>query len=102
MSATFVFVFLMVIGLPLGLVLTAAGLAGAVSIGGLDFLSILPDRFYSGVSGYVLIAVPYFIITAEIMNRAGLTDRLIAFASSLFGRVPGAPSPLSCASSHER
>ena len=92
MSATFVFVFLMVIGLPLGLVLTAAGLAGAVSIGGLDFLSILPDRFYSGVSGYVLIAVPYFIITAEIMNRAGLTDRLIAFASSLFGRVPGALS----------
>ncbi|WP_029059592.1 TRAP transporter large permease [Stappia stellulata] len=92
MSPTFVFVFLMVIGLPLGLVLTAAGLAGAVSIGGPEFLSILPDRFYAGVSGYVLIAVPYFIITAEIMNRAGLTDRLISFASSLFGRVPGALS----------
>jgi len=92
MSATLAFVFLMLIGVPIGLVLTAAGLVGAVSIGGPDFLSIIADRFYSGVSGYVLIAVPYFIITAEIMNRAGLTDRLIAFAGSLFGRVPGALS----------
>ena len=92
MSASIAFALLMVIGLPLGLVLTAAGLVGAVSIGGPDFLSILADRFFSGVSGYVLIAVPYFIITAEVMNRAGLTERLIAFASSLFGRVPGALS----------
>lgn len=92
MSASVAFIVLMFIGLPLGLVLTAAGMVGAYSIGGADFLGILADRFYSGVSGYVLIAVPYFIITAEIMNRAGLTERLIAFASSLFGRVPGALS----------
>lgn len=92
MSASIAFIVLMFIGLPLGLVLTAAGMVGAYSIGGADFLGILADRFYSGVSGYVLIAVPYFIITAEIMNRAGLTERLIAFASSLFGRVPGALS----------
>lgn len=92
MSASLAFVFLMLIGVPIGLVLTAAGLVGAVSIGGPGFLAIVADRFYSGVSGYVLIAVPYFIITAEIMNRAGLTDRLVAFAGSLFGRVPGALS----------
>ena len=92
MSAAATFFLLMLAGLPLGLVLTAAGLVGAVTIGGPDFLGILADRFYSGVSGYVLVAVPYFIITAEIMNRAGLTERLIAFASSLFGRVPGALS----------
>jgi tripartite ATP-independent transporter DctM subunit len=36
--------------------------------------------------------VPYFIFTAELMNRAGLTDRLVTFANSLFGRVPGALS----------
>lgn len=92
MNASIAFAVLMVLGLPLGLVLTAAGLVGAVTIGGPDFLAIVADRFYSGVSGYVLIAVPYFIITAEIMNRAGLTERLIDFAGSLFGRVPGALS----------
>ncbi len=55
-----------------------SGLAGAVSIGGLGFLEIIADRMFSGVAGYLLIAVPYFIFTAELMNQAGLTERLIA------------------------
>ncbi len=87
-----VFGVLLLIGLPIGLVMVAAGLAGAVQFGGIDFLEIVADRFYAGVSGFFLIAVPYFIFTAEIMNRAGLTDRLVAFANSLIGRIPGALS----------
>lgn len=87
-----VFVVLALAGLPIALVMVGAGLIGAVDIGGLDFLEILADRFYAGVAGFVLIAVPYFIFTAELMNRAGLTDRLVAFSNSLFGRVPGALS----------
>ena len=87
-----VFAGLIVIGLPIGLVMVAAGLAGAVSIGGLDFLEIVADRFYAGVSGFVLIAIPYFVFTAEVMNRSGLTERMVAFANSLFGRLPGALS----------
>jgi tripartite ATP-independent transporter DctM subunit len=93
MTATLtVFVVLALIGLPIGLVMVAAGLAGAYTVGGFDFLEIIADRFYSGVSGFVLIAVPYFVFTAELMNRAKLTDRLVAFANSLFGRLPGALS----------
>ena len=79
-------------GLPIALVMILSGLAGAFTVGGIDFLEIIADRFYAGVSGFVLIAVPYFIFTAELMNRAGITDRLIAFANNLFGRVPGALS----------
>ena len=86
------FVVLALAGLPIALVMVGSGLIGAVDIGGLDFLEILADRFYAGVAGFVLIAVPYFIFTAELMNRAGLTDRLVAFSNSLFGRVPGALS----------
>jgi tripartite ATP-independent transporter DctM subunit len=87
-----VFVALMLMGLPIGLVMVGAGLAGVVTIGGIDFLEILADRFYAGISGFVLIAVPYFILTAELMNRAGLTEKLVAFANSLLGRIPGALS----------
>jgi tripartite ATP-independent transporter DctM subunit len=47
---------------------------------------------YSGVAGYILIAVPYFIFTAELMNHAGLTEQLIRFNNALFGRVRGALS----------
>jgi tripartite ATP-independent transporter DctM subunit len=92
-----VFAVLILIGLPIGLVMVAAGLSGAVTIGGFDFLAIVADRFFAGVSGFVLIAVPYFIFTAELMNRAGLTDRLVTFANSLFGRVPGALSHVNIA-----
>jgi len=83
-----VFVGLLAVGVPIGLVMVASGLVGAVSIGGLNYLEIVADRFYSGVSGFVLIAVPYFVFTAEIMNRSGLTERMVAFANSLFGKLP--------------
>ncbi len=88
----FVFMVLAMIGLPIALVMIAAGLSGAISIGGIGFIEIIADRFYSGVSGFLLIAIPYFIFTAELMNRAKLTDRLVAFANSLFGKTPGALS----------
>ena len=87
-----VFVGLLVVGVPIGLVMVVSGLVGAVSIGGLGYLEIVADRFFSGVSGFVLIAVPYFVFTAEIMNRSGLTERMVAFANSLFGKLPGALS----------
>ena len=93
MTAAFsLFLIFSAIGLPIALVMVIAGLAGAFTVGGIDFFEIIADRFYSGVSGFVLIAVPYFVFTAELMNRAKLTHRLVAFANSLFGRVPGALS----------
>lgn len=92
-----VFTLLALAGLPIALVMVIAGLTGAVTLGGLDFMEIIADRFYAGVSGFVLIAIPYFIFTAELMNRAKLTDRLIDFASSLFGRIPGALSHVNVA-----
>ncbi len=91
-AALTVFAVLALAGLPVALVMLGAGLAGVYTIGGFDLFGIIADRFYAGVAGFVLIAIPYFIFTAELMNRAGLTDRLIAFANSLFGRVPGALS----------
>jgi tripartite ATP-independent transporter DctM subunit len=87
-----VFCVLIVIGVPIALVLVASGLAGAVAIGGVRLLAILPDRLFAGVSGFVLMAIPYFIFTTELMNRAGITERLIAFNNSLFGRIRGALS----------
>src|SRR5690606_12377203 len=41
---------------------------------------------------YVLRSVPYFIFTPELMNHAGLTERLITFNNALLGRVRGALS----------
>ena len=91
-AALVLFLILLLIGAPIALVMVFSGLAGAVSLGGFEFLEILPDRMFSGVSGFLLMAVPYFIFTAELMNRAGLTQRLIDFNNALLGRVRGALS----------
>ena len=91
-AAAIVFVLFLFIGVPIALVMVFSGLAGATSLGGLAFLEILPDRMFSGVSGFLFMAIPYFIFTAELMNRVGLTQRLIDFNNALLGRVRGALS----------
>jgi tripartite ATP-independent transporter DctM subunit len=91
-AAVSVFLFLLLIGAPIAIVMVMSGLAGAVQIGGTGFLAIIADRMFSGVAGYLLMAIPYFIFTAELMNQAGLTERLITFNNALLGRIRGALS----------
>jgi TRAP-type mannitol/chloroaromatic compound transport system permease large subunit len=92
MPAIIAFVVLLLIGMPVAIVMALSGLAGGFSMGGERMLSIIADRMFAGVSGFMLIAVPYFIFTAELMNQGGLTQKLIDFNNALFGRVRGALS----------
>ena len=48
------------------------------------------QRVFSGISVFTLIAIPFFILAGNIMNRGGIAVRLINFAKVLTGRVPGA------------
>ncbi|MFC3282559.1 TRAP transporter large permease [Litchfieldella rifensis] len=91
-SAIIVFVVLLLIGAPVAVVMAMSGLAGGFVLGGERMLGIIADRMFSGVSGFLLIAVPYFIFTAELMNQGGLTQKLITFNNALFGRIRGALS----------
>ncbi|MGP9686016.1 TRAP transporter large permease [Halomonas sp. AOP25-F1-15] len=90
--AILVFILLLFIGAPVAVVMAMSGLAGGFALGGERMLGIIADRMFSGVSGFLLIAIPYFIFTAELMNQGGLTHKLIAFNNALFGRVRGSLS----------
>jgi|TARA_R110000851_G_scaffold16165_2_gene52799 tripartite ATP-independent transporter DctM subunit len=90
--AIIAFIVLLLIGAPVAVVMAMSGLAGGFAMGGERMLGIIADRMFSGVSGFLLIAVPYFIFTAELMNQGGLTHKLIAFNNALFGRVRGSLS----------
>ncbi|WP_445005528.1 TRAP transporter large permease [Halomonas mongoliensis] len=90
--AIIAFILLLLIGAPVAVVMALSGLAGGYAMGGERMLGIIADRMFSGVSGFLLIAVPYFIFTAELMNQGGLTQKLITFNNALFGRVRGALS----------
>ena len=73
----------------------------AISIGLSSILAILPSlafdntlvtgaqRIFSGISNFTLIAIPFFILAGNIMNQGGIAKKLVAFAQSLTGKIPG-------------
>jgi tripartite ATP-independent transporter DctM subunit len=58
-------------------------------MGGWNFLRIIATRYHSGVESFLLIAIPFFILTSYLMNKSGMTDRLIHFINLLIGHYPG-------------
>jgi len=90
--SVYTFLGLLIIGTPVALLMVFSGGVGAMTIVGIDGLYIVAEKMFSGVSSFVLIAIPYFIFTSELMNHASLTDKLIAFNNALLGRVRGALS----------
>lgn len=81
------FLVLGVLGMPLAF---ALGLASVTALYLLDFeLVAMPQRMMHAVDSFPLMAIPLFMLAGELMLRAGIMDRLIAFANSLVGRVHG-------------
>lgn len=70
---------LLFLGVPVAFALGLAGLVG-VWLAGIPF-SIVATRLFTGVDSFVFLAVPFYILAAEIMAQGGITARLIAIAS---------------------
>jgi TRAP-type transport system large permease protein len=60
-----------------------------LQIGGDNFLGMAAKRFFEGLNLFTFMAMPFFILAGEIMNRSGITTRLIEFAESLVGYLRG-------------
>lgn len=54
-----------------------------------ELLTILPQRFLSGMDAYAMIALPLFILMGLLMNAGGITTRLIDFSLIFVGRMRG-------------
>lgn len=52
-------------------------------------LSIVVQRMGTGLDSFVLIAIPLFVLAGHLMNRAGIAERIFAFADALVGHVRG-------------
>lgn len=59
-----------------------------VLIEGLPF-GLLAQRITYALDSFPLVAVPIFIFVGNLMNSAGITDRIFRFADTAVGRVPG-------------
>jgi tripartite ATP-independent transporter DctM subunit len=82
-----VFALLLLIGVPVAFALAASSLATVMYLG-LPTLVVV-QQTASGASVTTLIAIPLFIFAGEMMMRGGISERLIAFASALVGRLRG-------------
>jgi len=83
-----VLVVLAILGLPIGLSMIAASVAYFI-MSGLD-LGTAAEQILNGLfNSYVLLAVPLFILAADLMNTGSLTDRLLRFCLVLVGRFRG-------------
>jgi len=54
-----------------------------------ELLPILPQRLYSGMDSYAMVALPLFVLMGLLMNEGGITRRLIDFSLIFVGRLRG-------------
>lgn len=84
------FALLIILGAPLAFAIGITGLAMLLQSGGSNLLGLVPMRMFSGIDLFSLMAMPFFILAGDIMNRIQITDRLVDLANALIGRVRGA------------
>lgn len=80
---------LVLANVPIAVSLGIVAVAAMVFSQGLDALPNMPLVIYNGATNFPLLAIPLFILAGAIMNASGISSRLIAFASAVFGWVRG-------------
>lgn len=83
------FLLLLFLGLPVvfGLIMAPAALLWAN--GQEREIALLYRNVYNGMDSFPLMAIPFFMLAGELMNRAGITMRLVEFAQAMIGHLRG-------------
>jgi tripartite ATP-independent transporter DctM subunit len=79
---------LLAIGVPVAFALGGGALAAILWNGSLPLIA-LPKYLFSGIDVFALMAVPFFILAAELMTGGSLSEVLLRFASQFVGRFRG-------------
>lgn len=80
---------LMALRVPVAVSIGIAAMVAVASELGWKVFPVSAQVMVNGVNSFVLIAAPFFMLAGEIMNRAGLTQRIFRLANALVGRLPG-------------
>jgi len=97
-----IFFGLLLLGTPIGFALGITAVLSLAKMGGVEQLPILlnpgsdvfifkmvSQRFYAGLDMFTLMAMPFFIFAGAIMNKSGITHRLVKFSNTLVGHLQG-------------
>ena len=82
----FVMLFL---GVPIAICLGIAVCVAIVASGNLNLLPAVAQRMFTQADNFTLMAVPFFILAGNIMEKGGISKRLIDFIEILMRRIPG-------------
>ena len=82
------FLVLMIMGVPIAFSLSTAALVTAFATGEFEPFAIV-HRMIGNSSSYTLLAIPFFILAAKLMNTGGITRRIFRACSAWVGWVPG-------------
>jgi len=81
---------LLAIGMPVAWsIATSSVLTLIVTIPFLPAFTTVSQRMGAGLDSFALLAIPFFILSGQLMNKGGIAHRLIAFAKTLVGSLPG-------------
>jgi tripartite ATP-independent transporter DctM subunit len=84
------FVFLLLLGVPISFCIGIATVSTMLmSIQAGPTLTTVAQRMATGLDSFALLAIPFFILSGQLMNRGGIARRLIDFAKVLVGTFPG-------------
>jgi len=87
MVALIIFIILLCVGVPIGLTLLVAGVGMMFAT---DIpLQLLGPRMLNAVNSYPLLAIPLFIMAAQILNDIEMTDEIFDFANRIVGHIRG-------------
>ncbi len=83
------FLLLLLLGLPVVFGLVAAPGILLFLNGQERDIALLYRNVYNGMNSFPLMAIPFFMLAGELMNRAGITVRLVEFSQALMGQLRG-------------
>lgn len=84
------FILFLGIGIPVAWSIAISSLLTMlVNFSAIPAFTTISQRMATGLDSFALLAIPFFILSGQLMNKGGIAHRLIAFAKTLVGSLPG-------------
>lgn len=81
------FILFFILGMPIAAAMIVSSFLYALNTG--MGLAVMGTKMFTGLNNFALVAIPLFILTAEVMNRTSVSDRIFKFCRDMVGYIPG-------------
>lgn len=82
------FLLFIFLGMPIAYSMLATGFLYILVTGNVS-MSFITQAVVGGSASYTVLAIPFFMLAGELMNRSGITNKMFGFAKTLVGHIPG-------------